>query len=43
MIFDKTKLLSVFDMTRDAEPMQYTANPLAASDPVNRSQNTTVA
>ena len=28
MIFDKTKLLSVFDLTRDAEPMK-TANPLA--------------
>ncbi|HEU5115824.1 MAG TPA: NADH-quinone oxidoreductase subunit I [Isosphaeraceae bacterium] len=42
MIFDKAKLLSVFDMTKDAEPMQ-SANPLAASDPVNRSQNSTVA
>ncbi len=28
MIFDKTKLLSVFDLTKDAEPMK-TANPLA--------------
>ncbi|WP_165221504.1 NuoI/complex I 23 kDa subunit family protein [Aquisphaera insulae] len=27
MIFDKTKLLSVFDATRDAEPMRYTAPP----------------
>ncbi len=30
MIFDKAKLLSVFDMTKDVEPMK-TANPLAAS------------
>ena len=30
MIFDKTKLLSVFDMTKDAEPMK-TGNPLAAA------------
>ena len=27
MIFDKTKLLSVFDATRDAEPMKYAARP----------------
>ena len=27
MIFDKTKLLSVFDTTKDAEPMKYTAPP----------------
>ncbi|MDR3623257.1 MAG: NADH-quinone oxidoreductase subunit I [Paludisphaera borealis] len=27
MIFDKTKLLSVFDATRDAEPMKYTTPP----------------
>jgi NADH-quinone oxidoreductase subunit I len=27
MIFDKTKLLSVFDLTKDAEPMKYTAPP----------------
>jgi NADH-quinone oxidoreductase subunit I len=27
MIFDKTKLLSVFDVTRDAEPMKYTGGP----------------
>ncbi|WZO99750.1 NADH-quinone oxidoreductase subunit I [Isosphaeraceae bacterium EP7] len=27
MIFDKTKLLSVFDLTRDAEPMRYTTPP----------------
>ena len=27
MIFDKTKLLSVFDATKDAEPMKYTTPP----------------
>ena len=27
MIFDKTKLLSVFDLTKDAEPMRYTTPP----------------
>ena len=27
MIFDKTKLLSVFDLTKDAEPMPYTKPP----------------
>ena len=27
MIFDKTKLLSVFDATKDAEPMRYAAPP----------------
>jgi NADH-quinone oxidoreductase subunit I len=27
MIFDKTKLLSVFDLTKDAEPMMYTTPP----------------
>jgi NADH-quinone oxidoreductase subunit I len=27
MIFDKAKLLSVFDVTRDAEPMKYTGGP----------------
>jgi NADH-quinone oxidoreductase subunit I len=27
MIFDKAKLLSVFDTTRDAEPMKYTTPP----------------
>ena len=27
MIFDKTKLLSVFDLTKDAEPMKYTHAP----------------
>src|SRR4029078_11859084 len=34
MIFDKAKLLSVFDMTKDAEPMR-TGNP-TASPPVTR-------
>jgi NADH-quinone oxidoreductase subunit I len=28
MIFDKAKLLSVFDVTRDAEPMKYTGGPV---------------
>jgi NADH-quinone oxidoreductase subunit I len=27
MIFDKAKLLSVFDLTKDAEPMRYTTPP----------------
>ena len=27
MIFDKAKLLSVFDLTKDAEPMRYTKPP----------------
>ena len=27
MIFDKTKLLSVFDLTKDAEPMKFTDPP----------------
>jgi NADH-quinone oxidoreductase subunit I len=27
MIFDKTKLLSVFDLTKDSEPMKYNAPP----------------
>ncbi|WP_165250819.1 NuoI/complex I 23 kDa subunit family protein [Paludisphaera soli] len=31
MIFDKTKLLSVFDVTRDAEPMRFTTPPPEAS------------
>ena len=34
MIFDKTKLLSVFDATKDAEPMKYAAPP--ATRPGNR-------
>jgi NADH-quinone oxidoreductase subunit I len=33
MIFDKTKLLSVYDATRDAEPMKYTTVPPEASRP----------
>ncbi len=28
MIFDKTKLLSVFDLTKDAEPMRYNKPPV---------------
>jgi NADH-quinone oxidoreductase subunit I len=35
MIFDKTKLLSVFDLTKDAEPMKYNAPP-GPSAPVAR-------
>ena len=31
MIYDKTKLLSVFDATRDAEPMRYARGPLAVA------------
>ena len=31
MIFDKTKLLSVFDLTKDAEPMKYTKPPGTAA------------
>jgi NADH-quinone oxidoreductase subunit I len=31
MIFDKTKLLSVYDATRDAEPLKYTTVPPEAS------------
>ena len=33
MIFDKTKLLSVFDVTRDAEPMKFTTPPPAGTGP----------
>ena len=33
MIFDKSKLLSVYDATRDAEPMKYTQVPAEASTP----------
>jgi len=33
MIFDKTKLLSVYDATRDAEPMKYTTVPPESSAP----------
>lgn len=32
MIFDKAKLLSVFDATRDAEPMRYTAPPARSTE-----------
>ena len=35
MIFDKTKLLSVFDMTKDAEPMK-TGNPPAVAPGADR-------
>ena len=31
MIFDKTKLLSVFDLTKDAEPMKYNKPPARTS------------
>ncbi len=31
MIFDKTKLLSVFDLTKDAEPMRYGTAPKPAA------------
>ena len=31
MIFDKTKLLSVFDVTKDAEPMRFSLPPLPAA------------
>jgi NADH-quinone oxidoreductase subunit I len=31
MIFDKTKLLSVFDVTRDAEPLRYGTPPKLAA------------
>jgi NADH-quinone oxidoreductase subunit I len=33
MIFDKAKLLSVFDVTRDAEPMTFTTPPPPDSSP----------
>ena len=33
MIFDKTKLLSVFDVTKEAEPMKYTTPPPGAPPP----------
>ncbi len=39
MIFDKTKLLSVFDLTKDAEPMRYGQPPekadAATSEPIS--------
>ena len=31
MIFDKTKLLSVFDITKGVEPMKYTTPPNSAA------------
>lgn len=33
MIFDKTKLLSVFDLTKDVEPMKYTTPPGSNTTP----------
>ena len=33
MIYDKTKLLSVFDATKDAEPMRYGTPPKVSSPP----------
>ena len=35
MIFDKTKLLSVFDATQDAEPMKYAAPPAGPAPETN--------
>jgi len=42
MIFDKAKLLSVFDATKDAEPMRFSRPPLpaAASKPEQRTSQT---
>jgi NADH-quinone oxidoreductase subunit I len=37
MIFDKTKLLSVFDLTKETEPMKYGAPP-ATGTPIPQSQ-----
>jgi NADH-quinone oxidoreductase subunit I len=37
MIFDKTKLLSVFDLTREAEPMR-TGNPPAGASGSTRTE-----
>lgn len=39
MIFDKAKLLSVFDMTKDAEPMK-TGNPAPGVQGINRTEET---
>ena len=36
MIFDKTKLLSVFDLTKDAEPMKYAKPPEGPSGSTER-------
>ena len=38
MIFDKTKLLSVFDVTKDAEPMRYAARGRIAPRPRSRAE-----
>ena len=40
MIFDKAKLLSVFDATKDAEPMRYTTPP---PGPAARDQDAALA
>jgi NADH-quinone oxidoreductase subunit I len=40
MVFDKTKLLSVFDATRDAEPMKFTTPPPEASSPTKMLEST---
>jgi NADH-quinone oxidoreductase subunit I len=40
MIFDKTKLLSVFDLTRDVEPMRYTQPPGPTARPATEEYQT---
>ena len=42
MIFDKTKLLSVFDLTKDSEPMKFTTPPRADVPVTTRVVPTTV-
>ena len=42
MIFDKSKLLSVFDMTKDTEPMQFTTPPRSDIPVTTRVVPTTV-
>ena len=42
MIFDKTKLLSVFDLTKDSEPMKFTTPPRADVPVTTRIIPTTV-
>jgi len=42
MIFDKTKLLSVFDLTKDSEPMKFTTPPRADIPVTTRVIPTTV-
>ncbi len=42
MIFDKTKLLSVFDLTKDSEPMKFTTPPRAEVPVTTRVVPTTV-